>query len=213
MLLLDSASIVEVRRASELGLIGGVTTNPALLARVGDPPEAVIARLADALPGSTVFHQLNAATLDERRAEAERVAAIKIGHPARRVGFKIPASLENFGLAAELKVRHSVGITAIFSPAQVALACQVGAQFVLPYVDRSTRLLGDGLALVRSMRAVIDSLGASTQIIAASIKSPAQASAALVAGAHHLTLPWSVIERMAEHELSAAAIGEFRGFE
>jgi transaldolase len=76
-------------------------------------------------------------------------------------------------------------------------------------VNRSTRLLGDGLALVREMRAVIDADSAPVEIIAASIKSPEEAVATVLAGAHHLTLPLSVIEAMGTHPLSEQAIEEF----
>ena len=102
-----------------------------------------------------------------------------------------------------------VGITAIFSPAQVYLACQAGVRFVLPYVNRSTRLLGDGFALVESMREVIEVGNYPVEIIAASVKSPDEAVQTLLAGAHHLTLPLAVIQAMGRHPLSEEAITAF----
>jgi transaldolase len=97
----------------------------------------------------------------------------------------------------------------VFHPSQAALACAAGAAYVLPYVNRSTRLLGDGPGLVRALRAVIDASGAPVQIVAASVKSADEAVAAILAGAHHLTLPLDVIEAMASHPLSEAAIVDF----
>lgn len=127
-----------------------------------------------------------------------------------QIGFKIPCTLENLKLGAKLTREHyTVGMTAIFSAAQVYLACEAGARYVLPYVNRSTRLLGDGLALIRQMRAVIDACGAAVEIIAASIKSPEEAVATLLAGAHHLTLPPDVIAAMGHHPLSERTIIEF----
>ena len=102
-----------------------------------------------------------------------------------------------------------VGITAIFSPAQVFLACEAGASYVLPYVNRSTRLLGDGFGLVEAMRAVIDSGSYPVEIIAASVKSPEEAVQTLLAGAHHLTLPLAVIQAMGQHPLSDETIAAF----
>lgn len=205
-LYLDSAFPQEARRAFAAGLVSGITTNPTLMAQTKRPAEEVIAELCD-LGKGTVFHQLAEETLAGRKKEAERMSAIRV----RRVGLKIPCTYENLALAAKLVSQgYIVGITAIFSTAQVYLACQAGVQYILPYVNRSTRLLGDGSGLVRDMRSVIDAEGASTQIIAASIKTSEEAISTLLAGAHHLTLPLKLIESMGNHKFSDQAIEEFR---
>ena len=204
-LYLDSALADDARKAFGTGLVKGITTNPKLIAQAGRPAREVILQLCDLSTG-IVFHQLTAETIVGRKEEAEQMANL---HP-RRIGLKIPCTYENLALASGLANHgYVVGITAIFSPQQVYLACQAGVQYILPYINRSTRLLGDGIALVHQMRAVIDAEGSATQIIAASIKSPDEAVATLLAGAHHLTLPLSLIETMAEHPLSAQAIEEF----
>jgi transaldolase len=205
-LYLDSALVDEARRAFETGLVGGITTNPTLMAHTQRPAIEVIAELCDLSTGF-VFHQLTEVDLAGRKNEAIHMAAIR----PDRVGLKIPCTYENLSLAAELVgLGYTVGITAIFSTAQVYLACQTGAPFILPYVNRSTRLLGDGISLVQSMRAVIDAANSNTQIIAASLKTPDEAISTLLAGAHHLTLPIHLIETMGNHSLSDKAIEEFR---
>jgi transaldolase len=86
---------------------------------------------------------------------------------------------------------------------------QAGADLVFPYVNRSTRLMGDGLGLIRQMRAVADAEGSGLEIAAASIKTPEEAVETILAGAHHLTLPLAVIQAMGEHPLSQQTIAEF----
>jgi transaldolase len=98
-------------------------------------------------------------------------------------------------------------VTALFSPAQAYLAREAGARYLIPYLNRSTRLLGDGVALVRAMAAVLGN--SSTELVAASIKSPAEAAAALSAGADHLAVPFEVIKQMSHHPLTQQAIEEF----
>jgi transaldolase len=204
-LYLDSALVDEARRAFSTGLVSGITTNPTLMAKTNRPASEVIPELCDLSTG-IVFHQLTGVDLTRRKSEAIQMASIR---PAR-VGLKIPCTYENLSLAAELVgLGYTVGITAIFSTAQVYLACQAGAQFILPYVNRGTRLLGDGISLVHEMRAVIDAESSNTQIIAASIKTPDEAISTLLAGAHHLTLPIHLIETMGDHPLSDKAIEEF----
>jgi transaldolase len=204
-LYLDSASVDDARKAFALGFVSGITTNPTLIAETGRPSSAAISELCEIATG-TVFYQLQATTIKGRHAEAEEMLAVAPG----KVGLKIPCTLGNLRLAADFAARgHTVGITAIFSSAQVFMACQAGARYVLPYVNRSTRLLGDGIALVNEMRKVIDACASGTEIIAASIKSGEEAIATLLAGAHHLTLPLPLIESMGQHELSDQAIQDF----
>lgn len=151
---------------------------------------------------------LDSASVDDARrsAEARRVAALRPG----RVGLKLPSTPDNFVLAARLASEGLVlGMTAIFGAAQVYLACQTGVRYVLPYVNRSTRLLGDGSALVRGMRSVIEACQAPVEILAASVKTPAEAIATATAGAHSLTLPLALIEELGRRELSDQAITEF----
>jgi transaldolase len=204
-LLLDSALIVDARQAAALGFIRGATTNPSLMAKAGRAPELVIAELCEVLPG-TIFYQLAAQNLAKREAEARRMVAM---HPDR-IGLKIPCTLENLALATRLvQDGFTVGLTAIFSSAQVYLACQAGVHYVLPYVNRSTRLLGDGFALVAEMREVIEAGSYPVEIVAASVKNPEEAVQTLLAGAHHLTLPLAVIQSMGQHPLSDEAIADF----
>jgi transaldolase len=204
-LYLDSALVEEARYAFSTGMVKGITTNPNLVAKTGRPAMEVIAELCDFSIG-IVFHQLIGQSLAVRKREAIQMAGIRPG----RVGLKIPCIYENLSLAAELVGSgYTVGITTIFSTPQVYLACQTGAQYIIPYINRSTRLLGDGISLVGHMRAVIDADNSSTQIIAASIKTPEEAISTLMAGAHHLTLPIGLIESMGNHPLSNKAIEEF----
>ena len=204
-LYLDSALADDARNAFATGLVKGITTNPSLVAKTGRSAVEVIAELCD-LSSGIVFHQLTGQDFEIRKKEAFQMAALR----PTRVGLKIPCTYENLSLAAELvSSGYVVGITAIFSPAQVYLACEAGVQYILPYVNRSKRLLGDGIGLVRQMRAVLDAIGSHTQIIAASIKTPDEAVATLLAGAHHLTLPLPLIQTMGNHPLSEQTIAEF----
>jgi transaldolase len=202
---LDSAAVDDARQSAALGYVAGITTNPALMAATGRAPADVIAELCDVHPG-TVFYQPVAEDVGQREAEVRRMAGLRQG----RVGIKLPCEPDNFQLAASLVAEgFEVGMTAIFSPAQAFAACEAGAAFVVPYVNRSSRLLGDGPGLVRSMRTVIDACGSPTRILAASIKSPTEAVEAIVAGAHAITIPLALIQELGRHELSEQAVADF----
>jgi len=201
---LDSAVPAEARQAVSLGFVKGITTNPALLAKVKGPASQVIVELCDICPG-TVFYQLTEPTVSERKAEGERMLALR----PSQIGLKIPASTENMTLVAHFSVVAPVAVTALFNAAQAYLACEAGAQYLLPYVNRTTRLRGNGPAFVRELVQVCEAVGRSTAVLAASIKSPEEAVATLLAGAHHLTIPLPVLVAMGHDALSEQAVAEF----
>jgi transaldolase len=206
---LDSASAEDVRRAAELGFVGfivGVTTNPKLIARTGRAAEEVISELCDVLGEGVVFYQLTAPTVEEREAEAHRFAALRPG----RVALKIPCTTENLALLHRLASEGLVcAATAIFSAHQAYIACEAGADYVVPYVHRSTRLQGDGPALVAEMAAVTRASGGHAQVLAASFHSPREVVDAVLAGAHHVSVPLELLLAMGNHALSEQAIADF----
>lgn len=203
-LFLDSALAADARAAMSLGFIAGITTNPNLLAQVNREPTEVIAELADICPGP-VFYQLTAPTLAARETEARRFLALR-----PNVGLKIPMTGENLGLAAKLtKEGVEVGMTATYSAGQTYITCEAGISYTIAYVNRSTRLQGDGLALVKQMRAVVDACGTETRVMVASLKSSGEVVQAVLAGAQDVTIPLALLLEMGDHPLSEQTIAEF----
>jgi len=202
-ILVDSADTDEVRRALELGFVAGVTTNPTLIAKVKRPGLEVLDDLLRMTEGP-VFYQLTAETLSGRETQAREAAAKAPG----RVVIKIPATTENLALAARLG-REGIrcAITAVSSAAQAYVAAMAGADYAIPYVNRLTRQLGDGIAVVRDCAAIVRN--SQTKILAASLKTPEEVVAAILAGAEDVTLPLDVLLAMGEHELSHRAIADF----
>ncbi|UCG42112.1 MAG: transaldolase [candidate division WOR-3 bacterium] len=204
-ILIDSADIEEVRQAMELGWVAGVTTNPALIAKTNRPVDQLIAAILEASRGP-VFCQLTTDAPEQQEAEARHLHALA----PDRIVLKIPAATANLSLLARLRPETPCALTAVYAGHQALAACEAGARYLIPYVNRATRLLGDGLKLVGELSAVAERAGTGTEILAASIKTPEEASEAFLAGADHLTLPFDVILRMGDHDLSERAIKEFR---
>jgi transaldolase len=199
---LDSAIIAEAQAARKLGWVKGITTNPTLLAKSDLPVETTLKKLAELTTGP-LFYQLMSSDFDGMLAEG-RAAFQLIGHPTI---LKIPASLVGFQVVAELAGEIPCAVTGIYSASQAAVAKEADAKYAIAYVNRATRLLGDGVGLVRQIASMVT--GSNTEIMAASIKSPEEAVASLQAGAHHLTLPLGMLQAMTTHELSLQTIDEF----
>ena len=202
MIYLDSALISDAQIVEKWGWVKGITTNPTLLAKSERSPAQTLQQLAAISPGE-LYYQLCAADFEGMLTEGRQAFKI-IGE---KTVLKIPATSIGFRAVACLSSEIPCAVTAIYSAAQAAVAREAGAKYAIAYVNRATRLLGDGLALVRDMKAVLE--GSPTEILAASLKSPEEAAAALQAGAHHLTLPLSVLQAMTTHELSERTVEEF----
>ncbi len=203
-LFLDSANVEEAQRARDLGFIVGVTTNPALAAKAGRPALDLVRDLAG-LADWLVFHQLTGGTKESLLREAETATGIA----PDRIVLKIMVSLSNLELVASRgDLRWAV--TGVASAAQGLLAAEAGAEFVIPYVNRITRADGDGVQVVAEMATLLEGAGASSQILAASLKTPQEVVHTLLAGADHVTLPWALLEEMARHPVTDAADEDFR---
>ncbi len=203
-LYLDSAMVDEARRAWDLGLVVGVTTNPALVAKAGRPAMDIVRDLAR-IGEWEVFHQLTGRTADALLDEARRATDIAPG----QVLLKIMVSLPNL----ELVARHREfrwAVTGIGSAAQGLLALEAGADYVIPYVNRITRGGGDGIRVVADIAALAETVDDPGDILAASLKSPEEVADVLLAGADHVTVPWTLLEEMARHPVTDAADEDFR---
>jgi transaldolase len=201
-LLLDSALIHEAQTIRQWGWVKGITTNPSILAKSDRPPEETLRQLAQLSPGE-LYYQLSARDVDSMIAEGKRASEI-IGE---KTVLKVPATPLGFQAVAALSPFLPCAVTAIYSASQAAVAAEAGAKYAIAYVHRATRLLGDGMQLVREMAEVLH--GSETEILAASLKSPEEAAGALRSGAHHLTLPFEVLQALTIHELSQKTVEEF----
>ncbi|EDX73175.1 Transaldolase superfamily [Coleofasciculus chthonoplastes PCC 7420] len=202
MIYLDSALVSEAKTVENWGWVKGITTNPTLLAKSDLPPETALKQLAAISPGE-LYYQLMATDFQGMVTEGRKAFDI-IGD---KTVLKVPATAVGFQVVAHLSPEIPCSVTAIYSAAQAAVATEAGAKYAIAYVNRATRLLGDGLALVQEMATILKD--SSTEILAASLKSPAEAAGALIAGADHLTLPLEMLDAMTTHNLSEQTIDEF----
>ncbi|MEG4168900.1 MULTISPECIES: transaldolase family protein [unclassified Microcoleus] len=199
---LDTAIVAEAKEASQFGWLSGITTNPTLLGKSDLSPDVTLTQLAKLIPGE-VYYQLTASDFDGMVAEGKAAFEL-IG---QQTVLKVPATAAGFQAVAHLSPEIPCAVTAIYSASQAVVSAEAGAKYAIAYVNRATRLLGDGFALVRDMANVLQRTN--TEILAASIKSPEEAVKTLLAGAHHLTLPFDVLQAMTVHELSQQTVDEF----
>lgn len=204
---IDTAKVEDIRKANDMGIICGVTTNPSLIAKEGRDFGQVIREIASIVDGP-ISGEVKATTVDAEGmiAEGREIAAI---HPNMVV--KIPMTGE--GLKA-CRILTSEGIktnvTLIFTANQALLAARAGATYVSPFLGRLDDISTDGVELVREIAEIFDVAGIETQIIAASVRHPMHVTQCALAGAHIATVPYKVLEAMIRHPLTDAGIEKFQ---
>ncbi|MEM1370429.1 MAG: transaldolase family protein [Cyanobacteria bacterium P01_H01_bin.15] len=203
MIYLDSACVEEARTVAKWSWVKGMTTNPTLLAATGINPAVTLQQLA-LISEEEVFYQLYQTEFQEMLKEGKKAKEI-VGD---KLVLKVPATDVGFQVVAWLKNEITCSVTGIYHPAQAAVAEVAGAKYAIAYVNRATRLLGDGFQLVKDMASVL--AGTETEILAASLKSSDEAAQALAAGAHHLTLPLDILTALTTHPLSEKTFAEFQ---
>jgi len=199
---IDSADLTHVKAALESGWVKGITTNPLLLAQ-SELEVSVLLKALKELSDGPIFYQLTSDSFETSLAEAHQA----LGILEKQLVVKLPPTELGFRLCSELSSRMACCPTAIYSAAQALVAREAGAQYLAVYVNRATRLMGDGLELLAEIAAVLN--GSPTRLLAASLKSPLEVSQAFSAGAHDLTLPYTTLMEMTRHPLSDKAVAEF----
>lgn len=204
---IDTANVEDIRKANDMGVICGVTTNPSLIAKEGRDFNEVIKEIASIVDGP-ISGEVKATTVDAEGMikEGRAIAAI---HPNMVV--KIPMTAE--GLKA-VKVLSAEGIktnvTLIFSANQALLAARAGATYVSPFMGRLDDISMSGIQLIRDIVVIFENYALETEIIAASIRNPVHVTECALAGADIATVPYSVIEQMTKHPLTDRGIEKFQ---
>ena len=204
---IDTANVEDIKKANDMGVICGVTTNPSLIAKEGRDFTEVIKEITTIVDGP-ISGEVKATTTDAEGmiTEGREIAAI---HPNMVV--KIPMTVE--GLKA-VKVLSAEGIktnvTLIFTPAQALLAARAGATYVSPFLGRLDDISSMGVTLIEEIVQIFDNYDLDTEIICASVRNPIHVIDCALAGADIATVPYKVIEQMTKHPLTDQGIEKFK---
>ena len=204
---IDTANVDDIRKANDMGIICGVTTNPSLIAKEGRDFNEVIKEITEIVDGP-ISGEVKATTTDAEGMIAEGREIAKI-HPNMVV--KIPMTVE--GLKA-VKVLSKEGIktnvTLIFTANQALLAARAGATYVSPFLGRLDDISQPGIDLIDTVAEIFALHDIETEIIAASVRHTMHVTECALAGADIATVPYKVIEQMTHHPLTDQGIEKFR---
>lgn len=205
-LFIDTANVDEIRRANDLGVICGVTTNPSLIAKEGRDFVEVVKEITQIVDGPI------SAEVISLEAEGMVREALELCDTIRNPNLviKIPMCAEGLKATKKLSAMGiKTNVTLIFSTAQALLAAKAGATFVSPFVGRLDDIGDDGVAVVEDIVNIFQNYGIETEIIAASIRTSAHVTAVARAGSDIATVPYKVIESMIGHPMTTSGIDRF----
>ncbi|AOT72629.1 fructose-6-phosphate aldolase [Geosporobacter ferrireducens] len=203
-LFIDTANVEEIRKANDMGVICGVTTNPSLIAKEGRDFKEVIQEITAIVDGPI------SAEVISLKAEEMVVEAIPLAQMHKNIVIKIPMTVE--GLKA-VKILTEKGIktnvTLIFSAPQALLAARAGATYVSPFLGRVDDIGNSSTVLIEEIVKIFALHNIKTEIIAASVRNPIHIVQAATLGAHIATVPYKVIVDMTKHPLTDIGIDKF----
>jgi transaldolase len=201
---IDTANIEEIKKAAELGVLDGVTTNPSLLAKEEGNYKENLEKICELVDGP-ISAEVTALTSDEMIKEALDLAKIH-----QNIAVKVPCTRDGFIATKQLAEKGiMVNMTLCFSPLQALLAAKAGASFISPFVGRLDDISHVGMDLIEQIIQIYDNYAFTTEVLVASVRNPLHVVEAALMGADVITMPYKVIEQMAKHPLTDVGLEKF----
>jgi len=201
---IDTANIDEIKKANELGMVDGVTTNPSLVSKEGREFRGLLKEICSIVAGP-----VNAEVVSMDAAGMVREAK-ELAKLAENIVVKIPLiqeGLKAVKILAEQEIKTNV--TLCFSPVQALMAAKAGASYVSPFVGRLDDISHNGMDLVEQIITIYDNYGFETEVIVASIRNPIHVVDAALMGADIATIPYKVMEQLIRHPLTDIGLDKF----
>ena len=201
---LDTANLAEIEQGLEWGMVDGVTTNPSLLGKEGKTYLAAVKEIADLVPGP-VSGEVLATDYDGMMEEARRLAGL-----AENVVVKVPLLPEGLRAVRSLcdeGIRTNV--TLCFSANQALLAAKAGAGYISPFIGRLDDLGEQGMDLIGKIVTIYSNYDFDTEVLVASVRSPAHVLEAALMGADVATIPFKVLRQLYGHPLTESGLEKF----
>ena len=200
----DTAEIEDIKKLHAMGLLDGITTNPSLIAKSGRQFKDVIKEICSIVPGP-VSAEVASTDYDTIMKEAHVLAKL-----ADNVVVKVPLTIDGLRACKALSGEGiKTNVTLCFSPNQALLAAKCGATYISPFLGRLDDINLDGVELIEQIRTIYDNYNFTTQILAASIRTPNHVTEVALAGADVATIPPAVIYKLADHPLTKSGLEQF----
>lgn len=201
---LDTANLDEIKDASSMGMVDGVTTNPSLIAKEGRDFATVIKEICEIVDGP-ISAEVISTDAQGMVKEARELAKIH-----KNIVVKIPMLVDGLKAVRQLTQEDiKTNVTLVFSPLQALMAAKAGATYVSPFVGRIDDLAQEGMVLVEQIVDMYHNYAFDTEIIVASVRNPLHILEAALMGADIATIPYNVLSKLASHPMTDKGLAAF----
>jgi transaldolase len=203
-LFLDTANLDEIREIKKWGVLGGITTNPSLLAKEGKDYELQMKEICAEVEGPV--------SLETTHRDADDIykEGLQLAQFAPNAVVKVAMTPDGIEAGKRLVDEGvKINVTLVFSPAQAILAAEIGAFIVSPFLGRIDDVAADGMHALRQICEIYEVQGYETQVLAASLRHPMHVVEAALYGADIATMPFDVFSRLVKHPLTDAGLEKF----
>ena len=201
---LDTANLESIRKFNDMGLLDGITTNPSLMSKEGGNPKDIMEEITKIIKGDVSLEVVSteySGMIEEGKSLRQYGENVVVKVPMTPDGLKACKHLTSEGIP--------VNVTLIFSPNQALLAAKSGAKYVSPFIGRLDDIGQDGMKLIEDIKKIFDNYKFTTMILVASIRHPIHVVDAAKIGAHVVTLPPAVLDKMLQHPLTDIGLENF----
>jgi len=201
---IDTANIDEIKEASALGVLDGVTTNPSLVAKEGKDFRALLDEICAIVDGPISAEVISTDTegiLKEGRELSKINPNIVVKVPLIKDGLKAARTFSQEGI--------KTNVTLCFSPSQALLAAKAGATYISPFIGRLDDISHTGMDLIEQIVQIYRNYSFGTEVLVASVRHPVHVVEAAMIGADVVTMPFKVIDQLANHPLTTIGLEKF----
>jgi len=201
---IDTANVNEIKEAAALGVLDGVTTNPSLVAKEGKDFRTLLEEICAIVDGpisAEVISTDTAGILKEGRELAKINTNIVIKVPLIKDGLKAAKAFSQEGI--------KTNVTLCFSPSQALLAAKAGATYISPFIGRLDDISHTGMDLIQQIVQIYQNYDFGTEVLVASVRHPVHVVEAAMLGADVVTMPFKVIDQLAQHPLTTIGLEKF----
>ena len=201
---IDTANVEEIKKAADLGLVDGVTTNPSLVSKEGRQFEDLIGEICEIVDGPVNAEVVSTdaeGMINEARELVKIADNIVVKIPLLEEGLKAVKALSREGIQCN--------VTLCFSAVQALMAAKAGAAYISPFVGRLDDLSQRGMELVEQIVTIYENYGFETEVIVASIRNPTHVLDAALMGADISTMPFKVMQQLIKHPLTDIGLEKF----
>ena len=207
-LFLDTANLEEIREIKRWGVLGGLTSNPTLVAK--ESPHDIETYMKELC--AEVDGPVSLETTELESADTIYQQGLKLATVAPNAVVKVAMTPDGLDAGKRLIADGiPVNVTLTFSPAQAILAAEIGATYVSPFLGRLDDVGADGMYALREICDIYEVQGYDTLVLAASLRHSMHVVEAAKAGADVATMPFDVFSKLVKHPLTDIGLEKFLG--